>query len=225
MKDRFLALLPPFMIMAVAVAIFFLIVPLLNLSPIFFERVLSQADLPTDSWTLCADLGIGPVPGQVGDLQRVLMCHASGWQVQAFCFEPNKPVPPVNTLCSMVSSTDFWCGDTFQQLREFQIVSTPQADTPAPSLTPTSTLTPTLTSTPVAPTLTPSLTPALPTPTAPSQNSPTPSATAQPTVFNRPSPGGTGNLELLVSLAATTAGLSILTLAVVLRGKMSRKVG
>jgi hypothetical protein len=162
MKDRLLALLLPFMLMAALVSVIFIVVPLVAPSPAFFERGLSQVSLPTDGWTLCIDLGVGPVPGQAGNLQRVQMCHASGWQVQAFCLEPNKPVPPVNTLCSMVSSTDFWCGDTFQQLREFQIVVTPQADTPTPSFTPTATATATPTVTATGPTLTPRVTAARP---------------------------------------------------------------
>ncbi|HMN61841.1 MAG TPA: hypothetical protein PJ988_15830, partial [Anaerolinea sp.] len=130
-----LAYIPPFLITALAVAIFFVAIPVFNFSPVFVQRTLGQVSLPVDGWSVCADLGVGPVDGVPGDVQRVRMCQAGGWQVDAFCLEPAKPVPPLNTVCSMVSSTDFWCGDTVQQLREFQIIATPQADTPTPTST------------------------------------------------------------------------------------------
>jgi hypothetical protein len=223
MQARLLRRYPPFIVVAAVVGIFFIVIPLFNFSPAFFTRSLGQVSLPTDGWTLCEDLGIGPVDGVPGDVQRVGLCHASGWQVEAYCLEPAKPVPPLGSLCSMVNGTDFWCGDEVQQLREFRIAATPQADTPTAaftstataSATPTSTLTPSPTTTPPASTST--VTPVQPTPTTPSAT-----ATVQPTVFNRPHPGGPGNLGLLLSLLSTAVGVGFIALAVVLRGKNSK---
>lgn len=163
------------------------------------RRVFLQETLPLHGWTVCVDLGVGPVPGQPGTLQRVRMCHGDGWQVDTFCLEPAKPVPQVGIMCSMVSSTDFWCGDEVQQLREYQIQQTPP---PAPP--PTTTPSPTLTLT-----TTPAPTTAVPPPSV----SDTP-VVLQPTVFARPSPGGAGNSGLFFSAFFVLAGMTLLTLAI-----------
>ncbi|HCE17155.1 MAG TPA: hypothetical protein DEQ80_04785 [Anaerolinea thermolimosa] len=167
------------------------------------SRALSQETLPLHGWTVCVDLGVGPVPGQSGNLQRVRMCHGDGWQVDTFCLEPAKPVPQVGVMCSMVSSTDFWCGDEVQQLREYQIQQTPP---PAPP--PTATPSPTSTTTPV---------PTTAAPPPPVPNTPQASSTPivlQPTVFARPSPGGAGNSGLLFSTFFVLAGITLLALAI-----------
>jgi hypothetical protein len=164
-------------------------------------RLLLQETLPLHGWTVCVDLGVGPVPGQPGVLQRVRMCHGDGWQVDTFCLEPAKPVPQVGVMCSMVSSTDFWCGDEVQQLREYQIQQTP----PPP---PPSTVTPSPTLTPPAPTT------AVPPPPVPDTPQPTSTPVLQPTVFARPSPGGAGNSGLLFSTFLVLAGLTLLAFAV-----------
>jgi hypothetical protein len=182
--------------------------------------VLAQATLPVDGWVVCGDLGIGPVPGESGDLQRVALCQGSGWEVQAFCIEPAKPVPVDDTVCSMVNSTDFWCGDGVQQLREYQILATPAPNTPQPtaSPTPTFTRTPTTTATPQ------------PTPTrntTPGGSRPTTTVEAEqstPTPFVRPHPGGPGNLGMVLSLLAILGGAGSLGLAATLYGG-SRRAG
>ena len=111
--------------------------------------------MPTDGWLVCRDLGVGPSPG-VGESQHMVMCN-DGWRVQVYCLEPPKPAPVVNTLCSMVSATDFWCGDQVQMFRQFVVLETPQASptpthtaTLTPTFTPTFTATSTATSTPTA---------------------------------------------------------------------------
>lgn len=180
----------------VAIAVLLFLRPTISVSSSFSFDQLFQGSLPQHGWSVCADLGIGPVPGQPGNIQRVRLCHGSGWEVNAFCLEPAKPVPPVGTLCSMVNATDFWCGDANQEVRQYQIQQTPP---PVPSSTPTLTLT----TPPNQPTSTP-LTP------APQQSS-TPAP--QATVFSRPSPGGPGNLGLLLASAATVAGLAAFSAA------------
>ena len=165
-------------------------------------RLLLQETLPQHGWTVCVDLGVGTVPGQPGDLQRVRMCHGDGWQVDTFCLEPAKPVPQVGVMCSMVSSTDFWCGDEVQQLREYQIQQTPPP-APPPTATPSPTLTPPAPTTAVPPP---------PVPNAP-QTSDTP-VVLQATVFFRPSPGGAGNSGLLFSTFLVLGGLTLLAFAV-----------
>lgn len=158
-----------------------------------------QGSLPQHGWTICADLGLGTVPGVPGSLQRVRICQGAGWEVNAYCLEPARPAPPMGTLCSMVNATDFWCGDANQLTRLYQIQQTPP---PAP----TQTSTPTPTAPPQLPTSTP-------TPSQPGvQPSPTPTA-PQPTPFSRPAPGGPGNLGLIVSAAAASTGLFVVVLA------------
>lgn len=165
------------------------------------NRISLQETLPLHGWTVCVDLGVGPVPGQPGTLQRVRMCHGDGWQVDTFCLEPAKPVPQVGVMCSMVSSTDFWCGDEVQQLRAYQI-----QQTPPPTTTPSPTRTPTPTSAPTT---------AVPPPPVPNtpQSSNTP-VVLQPTVFVRPSPGGAGNSGLLFSTFFVLAGITLLAVAI-----------
>ncbi len=202
LRPAALSLLPAALL---AAALFFL-------QPAASLPALGQAELPIYGWTVCGDAGIGPVPG-VGNVQRVDLCQGSGWEVRAYCLDPGKPVPAVGTVCSMVNSTDFWCGDSVQQLREFQILQTPAPPTPAPSATP---ITPQ-----------PSLTPQPPTATSapPTPNAPAPSATPQPTLFVRPRPGGPGNLLVVLSAATIAWGAVILGAAILLLRRRSGNPG
>lgn len=201
-------------------------------------RPLLQEPLPTYNWFVCGDLGVGSVPGVPGLVQRLELCHRQGWRLLAYCTEPEKPVPPLDTSCARIDADTFWCGDEFQLLREYQIAETP---TPGPSETPTATPTntplPTETSTPTAvpsSTPTPSQTPSplpseTPTQTAtatppsvtpplgtipPSRITPTPfgGGSPGPSPTPRTPPGGQGNL-LVGSLALL---MSTLTLAAAL---------
>jgi hypothetical protein len=148
------------------------------------------APKPINNWYVCANLGIGPVPGLPDPRQRFKVCHDSGWEVYAYCIEPNIPAPTIGTVCTLINDQTFFCGAGVQSLREYRILQTPAAGTGTPSVTPsptaTNTATPTPTNTPTPiPTNTVTLT-ASPTPF----NNTTPRAPRTP----RPHPGGPGNL-------------------------------
>lgn len=151
-------------------------------------RVISKqlsANLPSYGWTVSEDLGVGQVPGGP-TAQRFVLEQVNGWEVLAYCLDPQEPPPPVGTSCELMNENTFWCGDEFQNLREYQILQTP----PPPVNTPTYTRTPTRTAT-----STPSHTPtAIPTtiPTATNTEIPKPAPTPTP----RPKMGGDGNLQL-----------------------------
>jgi hypothetical protein len=157
-----------------------------------------QATKPVNNWYVCTNLGIGPVPGLPDPRQRFKVCHDSGWEIYAYCIEPNVPAPTLGTVCSLINDQTLFCGAGVQSLREYRILQTPAAGTGTPSLTPsptaTNTVTPsltatnTVTSTPtntatLTPTITPTITPTL-------IRSATPRAASTP----RPRPGGQGNL-------------------------------
>ena len=146
------------------------------------------APMPINNWYVCADLGIGPVPGLPDPRQRFKVCHDSGWEVYTYCIEPNIPAPTLGTICSLINDQTFFCGAGVQSLTEYRILQTPAASTGTPSVTPSPTATNTATPTPTnTATLTPTNTPTLtPTPL----NSATPLAARTP----RPHPGGQGNL-------------------------------
>jgi hypothetical protein len=182
---------------------------------------LGQSNLPVYGWSVCGDLGIGAVPGVPGTFQRVLLCHGNGWEVQARCLDPGKPVPALNTVCSMINSTDFWCGDPVQQFRLFRIQQTPFPTvpaSPAPSSTPTRTFTP-------VPSNTPTITATRPVVGTGPATSPTPgpsqTRTPRATIFTRPHPGGSGNKDWMFSLAAVAGGLVLALGALVLRLKVT----
>ena len=101
---------------------------------------------PEHNWRVCRDLGIGAVPGLDIRRQRFRLCHSEGWEVLAYCQQPNLPAPAVGTRCSRISSNTFFCGSGIQRLREYSVQETPS---PAPSPTPLPSSTPTPT-TPVA---------------------------------------------------------------------------
>ncbi len=205
---------------------------------------------PVYNWYVCADLGIGPVPGLAGEWARFTLCHNKGWQVNAYCFQPPVPQPEIGTVCSRTSEDTYWCGNEVQMLREYQQLETPPAppDTETPPAPPTETQTPppTLTGTPSQTgTWTATVTPTpseTPTPT----NSPAPSASPSPTATltatptggvppappqaptptvtptRPPPPGGQGNLEWVV-LSASLLGFFALTAGIGLYGLLERK--
>lgn len=165
---------------------------------------------PVYDWYVCEDLGIGPVPGVSDPRQRFRVCHNEGWEVLAYCLQPNWPAPDVGAACALIDENTFWCGFGLQNLREYSVLQTP-TPTPTP-LVPTATPTssPTATSTALAATETPStpLPSATSTPGGPSETatltppaaSPTPLSTSPAaTPPGRPSPGGSGFVEWLLS--------------------------
>jgi hypothetical protein len=188
------------------------------------------APKPINNWYVCANLGIGPVPGLPDPRQRFKVCHDSGWEVYAYCIEPNIPAPSLGTVCTLINDQTFFCGAGVQSLREYRILQTPAAGTGTPSVTPTPTSTNTATPTP-----TNTSTPTSTNTTTPTTTN-TPTLTATPTPFNsttphaprtpRPRPGGAGNLaswHRMLSLLG--AGLllivsGILSLLLVRNGKI-----
>jgi carbohydrate-binding DOMON domain-containing protein len=106
----------------------------------------------------------------------------------------------------MIDDTTFWCGDEYQQLREYEILQQPP---PEQENTPTATATNTLTSTPTS-TQTPTAT------NAPT-NAPTNTtvATQSFTATPRPKMGGDGNfnrgnaLSLILGFLIIGIGLSL----------------
>jgi len=181
---------------------------IVGLSSLYGLRVLQStvmskqldANLPPYGWTVSEDLGVGEVPGGP-TAQRFVVEQIEGWEVLAYCLDPQEPPPPVGTTCELIDENTFWCGDDFQQLREYEIVQQPPPPAPTetvqPSATRTSTSTPTST-----PTYTPTSTPTS-TPTA--TNTATSTATTKPTNISaaaktstptpRPKMGGDGNLR------------------------------
>lgn len=155
---------------------------------------LPQVSLPGEGWQVCADLGLGELPGGGGQTQHFEVCQGGGWMVRAYCLDPGMPVPPVGAPCSLMNGDTFWCGDGTQELRLYQVIATP-APTVTPSLIPTQTAT----ATPPIPTV------------LPIEDTPT----LTPTVYYRPVAGGPGNLPGIAALggialflvAAGTGGL------------------
>lgn len=148
------------------------------------------APKPIHNWYVCANLGIGPVPGLPDPRQRFKVCHDSGWEVYAYCIEPNIPAPTIGTVCTLINDQTFFCGAGVQSLREYRILQTPAAGTGTPSATPSPTSTNTATPTPTY-TATPT-----PTNTATITTTPTPTTGITPRAPRtpRPRPGGPGNL-------------------------------
>jgi hypothetical protein len=101
---------------------------------------------PVYGWRVCADLGVGLVPGLGIYRQRFRLCQGEGWVSLAYCTQTNQTPPPVNTLCSFVNASDVWCGDNYQILREYSVVAT-AAPSPTRTFTPTFTFTPSATRT------------------------------------------------------------------------------
>lgn len=168
---------------------------------------------PIHGWQVCADLGTGPVPGIPGTVQILQLCQGEGWRVQVYCLEPLEPAPPLDTFCSYVGDGTFWCGDQYQLVREYIIL-----DTPSPTETPTPTATATLTATPTS---TPQASATGTVTAQPSQTTTaitsTPQAEVSPTVFDRPPPGGPGNLPVFLGLAGLAMGLILFGAVGILR--------
>lgn len=148
-------------------------------------------NLPPDGWNVTEDLGVGEVPGGP-TAQRFELRQDQGWEVLAYCLNPEEPPPPVGTSCGMIDDNTFWCGDEYQQLREYQILQQPppdQTETAVPTATATNTATtaPTLTQTPTA-TIVPTNTVV-----------PTQSFTSTP----RPKMGGSGNFQISDAISLT----------------------
>jgi len=158
-------------------------------------------DPPISGWRVCADLGIGPVPGVDGNRQRFRLCHDQGWQMRVYCLQPTRPAPPLGTVCRRVTDDTYSCGAGLQNLREYRVETTPTATptlapTRAPTNTPTATATVTQTPTPTpteteTPTSTATAT-SSPTPTRTSTVTPTPTTPGpeQPETTPRARPGG-----------------------------------
>lgn len=168
-----------------------------------------QEPRPIYDWYVCEELGVGAIPGVPEPRLRFRVCHNDGWELLAYCLQPNWPAPEVGSACALIDDNTFWCGEGLQNLREYAILQTP-IPTTTPTLAQTETPTPTASVTPVTPTQTPgtplataTATPVAgtTTPTAPIATPATPTAT-QPTAIatQRPSPGGYGYLDWLVSL-------------------------
>ncbi len=164
-----------------------------------------DANPPPYGWEVTEDLGVGDVPGGP-TAQRFVVEHDTGWEVLAYCLEPDEPPPPVGAVCDLVEGDAFWCGDEYQMLRRYKIVQMPppaQTSTSTSAPTRTSTSTPTATAT-NTPTFTPTATYTA-TPTNTPSSTPTSTATSTPvntavptrafTATPRPKMGGDGNLR------------------------------
>ena len=110
-----------------------------------------QGEKPEQNWRVCRDLGVGDVPGLGIRRQRFRLCHSQGWEVLAYCLEPNLPAPAVGTRCTRTNANTYWCGSGLQRLREYAVQETPTAAAP-PLPVPTETRLPTPTTTPAPPT-------------------------------------------------------------------------
>lgn len=132
---------------------------------------------PVYNWRVCADLGVGPVPGTGLRRLRLRLCHSRGWQVLTYCLQPERPAPAIGTVCSRINEDTYWCGNGIQNLREYRV-----QETPTPTPTPTATGTP-------APTVTPTPTTVAPTPTTPTR---------------RARPGGPGLVEWAIHTGSAT---------------------
>lgn len=150
-----------------------------RLSALLAPHSFQQDEMPVYGWIVCADMGIGPVPGVSDPRQRFRLCHPDGWRVRVYCIQPEWLPPALGASCSRFNDTDFFCGQNVQNLRIYAVLDTP---TPTPTFTPTATNTPVPTAT-SQPTQTPTNTPVIPSPL--------------PTRFVRPQAGGLGFRDLL----------------------------
>ncbi len=174
-----------------------------------------QEPRPIYDWYVCEEMGVGSVPGVSDPRLRFRVCHNEGWELLAYCLQPNWPPPEEGAACALIDDNTFWCGEGLQNLREYAILQTP-IPTTTPTLAQTAAPTPTATATPVTATPTPATplatatsTPAAGTitPSAPTATPAAPTAT-QPSAIatQRPSPGGQGYLGWLVSLFTPPRG-------------------
>jgi len=169
-------------------------------------RVMSMQldqNLPPDGWNVTEDLGVGEVPGGL-TAQRFELRQDQGWEVLAYCLNPEEPPPPVGTSCGMIDDNTFWCGDQYQQLREYQILQQPppeQTETTVPTATATNTVTatPTMTQTPTA--------------TEVPTNTSVPTQSFTPTP--RPKMGGSGNFHISDAISLTL-GIVMVCIGIIL---------
>lgn len=181
------------------------------------------ADQPEYNWWICEDLGVAAIPGVPEPRQRFRLCHNQGWEILAYCLQPNLPAPPLDTSCANTSGDTYWCGDDYQLLSEYEIAITP-TPTATPTQTPTSTNTSTPTATPTdaqTPTPTPTDSPTL-TPSPIGANFP-----LVPTATLRPGPGGKGNLGLIsfAAISGVFLGMLALGMAAPLKGFLTARRG
>jgi len=193
-----------------------------------------DANPPPYGWEVTEDLGVGDVPGGP-TAQRFVVEHDNGWEVLAYCLEPDEPPPPIGAVCDLVEGDTFWCGDEYQLLRRYKIVQTPpppaQTNTATSAATQISTSTPTATAT-NTPTFTPTATnTSTPTPTNTPSSTPTSTATSTPrntavpnqafTATPRPKMGGDGNLSSgdILRLAMGIGLISISGVLAAIEGK------
>ncbi len=193
-----------------------------------------DANPPPYGWEVTEDLGVGDVPGGP-TAQRFVVEHDNGWEVLAYCLEPDEPPPPIGAVCDLVEGDTFWCGDEYQLLRRYKIVQTPpppaQTNTATSAATQISTSTPTATAT-NTPTFTPTATnTSTPTPTNTPSSTPTSTATSTPrntavpnqafTATPRPKMGGDGNFSSgdILRLAMGIGLISISSVLAAIEGK------
>lgn len=181
MKPLYLALGALFVLLTSAIALWRFAVTAPD--QIVYAKTLFQVEKPIQDWYVCADMGVGPVPGLTEPRQRFRLCHLDGWRLRAYCLQPNLPAPPVGTVCTRISDDTYSCGNGIQNLREYAVLDTPSLTltaTTTPSQTPTAS--PTYTATPS------------PSPTATSTRTPTitqtPPPAPSPTPTDRTVPGG-----------------------------------
>jgi len=180
----------------------------------------APGDLPEFGWTVCADFGVGLVPGLGEYRQRFDLCNGAGWRIQAYCLDPGVEAHPIGMICSLTGGV-FWCGDNVQELKEYLIIETPVPVvitlTPTPTATETVTLTATSTNTPT-PSQTPSATPtAIATETLISVASMTPagSSTAELVITGTPDLTWTSaptRPPVRITLTATRSGEQVITI-------------
>lgn len=191
------------------------------------QAFLSSYAMPEQGWSVCADLGV------VGGRQEMQLCSSDGWIVNTFCLEPQEPAPPVNSACSRINATDFWClADSYQLLRYYDVLQqaptrtaspTPSAS-PLPTATPTPTGTPTFTAT-ASPTATPTATEtAQPTATVTASDTPTTvvlgtQTTPTATLYSRPRAGGNSWQEAAIGGMAIASGMMLLAIAFLMTGR------
>lgn len=158
---------------------------------------------PSEGWTVCADLGVGPVPGLNITRQRFRLCSDTGWEILAYCLEPERPMPALGTICSEVDPGVFWCGDAVQQLQFYEVAQRPTPGTPTRTRTRTAAVTATAT---IRPSQTPVDTRTA-RPTGQQSSTPVPTVVYTPGGGGREQAGGETNLIWLVLFVASTTGL------------------
>lgn len=153
---------------------------------------------PAYGWYVCADLGVGPVPGLGENRQRFSLCHGDGWEILAYCLDPGMPMPEYGTTCEEIPGEVWFCGEAVQRLQLYDVVATPTP--PTPTRTPTAT-----------PTITPSPTPTItPTPPGGTGGGGGGAGGGGEELPPRVQPGGEGNLRWAAVFSLSALGLALL---------------